>query len=137
MDESAVKKLEEENSAKPSFFLAVGWDRSVHIWVDERDDRETITLQRSLPKLQENGIPKESHADDIMSCCFDQRNNLIFTGGHDGTILGWHFETGFIKHYLHNQDDTCQGEDYIKESKSVDSLLIMKKRNILVSGTAD
>jgi len=72
-----------------------------------------------------------------MSCCFDVKTNLIFTGGHDGTLLAWHFETGFIKYYLHELDSTCVSESYIKDSKSVDCLLIMKQKKLLVSGTAD
>lgn len=62
---------------------------------------------------------------------------MIFTGGHDGTLLGWNFETRFIKTYMHEIDRTCVSEDYIRQSKSVDCLTIMEKQRILLSGTAD
>jgi hypothetical protein len=48
-----------------------------------------------------------------MSAIFDVENNLIITGGHDGTILAWHFETGFIKFYFHLLDPTCCSEKHI------------------------
>jgi WD40 repeat protein len=72
-----------------------------------------------------------------MSATYDVKTNLIFTGGHDGTVLAWHFETGFVKFHLHEMDKTCVSKDYIRESKSVDCLQIMKKQRILLSGSAD
>jgi hypothetical protein len=51
---------------------------------------------------------------------------LIFSGGHDGTLLGWNFETRSIKTHMHGIDDTCVSDNYIKESKSVDCITIMK-----------
>jgi len=60
-----------------------------------------------------------------MAATYDYENNLIFTGGHDGTILAWHFETGFIKFYLHQQDPTCTSDKHILHAKSVDTLYIM------------
>lgn len=38
---------------------------------------------------------------------------------------------------MHDIDKTCVSADYIKESKSVDCLVIMEKQRILLSGTAD
>lgn len=77
-----------------------------------------------------------------MSVVFDYKNNLIFTGGHDGSLLAWHFETGFIKHYLHECDPTMTSKNkdkfsYIKESKSIDCLLINAEHRLLISGSAD
>jgi hypothetical protein len=62
-----------------------------------------------------------------MSATYDIKSNLIFTGGHDGTILAWHFETGFIRTYLHSMDPTCTSNNHIVEAKSVDTLFIMKE----------
>mmetsp|Transcript_98809 Transcript_98809/g.135890 ORF Transcript_98809/g.135890 Transcript_98809/m.135890 type:complete len:146 (+) Transcript_98809:1960-2397(+) len=70
-----------------------------------------------------------------MSCV--HYGGLIFTGGHDGTLLAWNFETGFIKLYLHEYDPDCTSTNYIKESKSVDCLLILEKKNYLLSGSSD
>jgi len=36
-----------------------------------------------------------------MSAIYCLKNNLIYTGGHDGTLISWNFETGYIKYYLH------------------------------------
>ena len=41
------------------------------------------------------------HEHDIMSCTFDLKNMLIFTGGVDGTIIGWTYETKFARYYMH------------------------------------
>ena len=60
-----------------------------------------------------------------MSCVYDVSSNLIFTGGHDGSLLAWHFETGFSKYALHEKDKTCTHKDYVRKQKSVDSLIIL------------
>jgi WD40 repeat protein len=72
-----------------------------------------------------------------MSCVYDFKTNLIFTGGHDGEIRAWHFETGFSKYKLSDKDPTCVSADYVNDSKSVDNLVIMQKERILMSGTCD
>jgi len=72
-----------------------------------------------------------------MSAIYDVKLNLVFTGGHDGTLLAWHFETGFVKYYLHEMDETCCSKDYILKSKSVDTLALMSDKRILLSGSAD
>lgn len=72
-----------------------------------------------------------------MSCTFDIQTLLIFTGGVDGTIVGWNFETQFARHYMHEWDDTCCSQAYINESKSVDALIVMDHRRILISMSAD
>lgn len=85
-----------------------------------------------------------------MSICYDYERLILYTGGHDGTLFGWHFETSSIKYRLHEKDPTCLSKNEfeqidrmkaIKESKSVDCLEIMFNRidesHILMSGTAD
>lgn len=79
-----------------------------------------------------------------MSCCSYYKDNIqmIYTGGHDGTLISWSMETGSAKRYLHDKDSTClsSNKDHnqaIKESKSVDALLILERREKLLSMTAD
>lgn len=79
-----------------------------------------------------------------MSCCcsFRENDQMIYTGGHDGSLISWNMETGSAKRYLHDKDPTCLAQSSdpclaIKESKSVDALLILEKRNKLLSMTAD
>ena len=62
------------------------------------------------------------HMDDIMCVTYNRDNQLIYTGGHDGSLIAWNFETGYIKYYLHELDPTCMSKNgnYILESKSVD-----------------
>ena len=72
-----------------------------------------------------------------MSCTFDLKNLLIFTGGVDGALIGWNFDTKFARYYLHQWDETCMSENFIADSKSVDSLIIMKKERLLISMSAD
>lgn len=125
---------------RPSFFVAAGWDKRLKIWPDDRtSDEENVYCSRDLPNgyLANNTKNQLTHGDDIMSACYDSMNKLIFTGGHDGTILAWHFETGFIKYYLHQQDPTCTSDKHILDAKSVDSLHIMKNQSVLISATAD
>lgn len=95
--------FDHENEEKPAYFVAAGWDKRLRIWLDDRQsDEENVKVQRDLPnRYLANNATQKTHGDDIMSACYDYKNNLIFTGGHDGTILAWHFETGFIKFYLH------------------------------------
>jgi WD40 repeat protein len=122
-----------------SHFVAVGWDKRLRIWQDDRAcEDENIKASRDLPNRDlTTNTAQLAHGDDIMSSIYDIKNNLVFTGGHDGTLLAWHFETGFIKFYLHEMDSTCCSKNYIKEAKSVDTLAIMTKKSILLSGSAD
>ncbi len=124
---------DEDKLDKMAHFVAVGWDRRLHIWDDDRES-EAENVKEHAHK-SDPGI--DGHCDDIMSATYDVRTNLIFTGGHDGTLLAWHFETGFVKFHLHEMDKTCLSKDYIRESKSVDCLHIMHRQRILLSGCAD
>lgn len=72
-----------------------------------------------------------------MSAVYDFENKLVYTGGHDGTIFAWNRETATCKYQLHNADPTCTSKDYIRDSKSVDKLVILQKAQKLVSMTPD
>ena len=115
---------------KMPYFISVGWDKKIHVWADEKD--EVVASTKILPQNDQTG-----HKDDIMSAVFCNSNNLIYTGGHDGTLIAWNFETGYSKHYLHEKDETCTSKDYIKEGKSVDQLVILEERKKLLSMSAD
>lgn len=94
---------DEDKMEKMAHFVAVGWDRRLHIWDDDREsDAENVKEHQNK---SDPGI--DGHRDDIMSACYDVKTNLVFTGGHDGTLLGWHFETGFVKYHFHEIDKTC------------------------------
>jgi WD40 repeat protein len=67
---------------------------------------------------------------------------MIYTGGHDGTLISWSMDTGSAKRQLHEKDPTCLAKNKelnqaIKESKSVEALLILELRQVLLSMTAD
>ena len=58
---------------------------------------------------------------------------MIYTGGHDGSLISWSLETGSAKRQLHEKDPTCLSSNKdlnqaIKESKSVEALLILEVR---------
>jgi hypothetical protein len=57
-----------------------------------------------------------------MSAVYCLKNNLIYTGAHDGTLIAWNFETGYSKSQLDTHDPTCTSKTgtHIEESKSVD-----------------
>lgn len=61
-----------------------------------------------------------------MCVAYNRENQLIYTGAHDGSLIAWNFETGYIKFYLHEHDPTCQSKsgNYILESKSVDCVCL-------------
>ena len=74
-----------------------------------------------------------------MSCCFDVEKLLIFTGDHEGALIGWNFEGKFPKYFLHDWDNTapyCKSTN-LQDSKSIDCLVVMQKRRLLLSGSAD
>ena len=118
---------------KESQIVAVGWNKLLHIWDVEED--EDLTTKHIFPPKSKRG--KIGHQDDIMSAVYDVESNLIYTGGHDGTIFAWSLDTGSIKRSLHNFDPTCISKDFINESKSVDKLILMPAADKLLSMTAD
>jgi WD40 repeat protein len=122
---------EDEEQEDMSYIISVGWGRKIHIWADEKE--EEVETTKILPQ----GDQSMGHNDDIMSAVYCLKNNLIYTGGHDGTLLAWNFETGYMKYQLHEYDKSCTSHNYIKDSKSVDMLLILNERSKLLSMTAD
>lgn len=122
-----------EELLKIPHFIGVGWDRKVHIWADEKE--EVVDVTNTMP---EN--PASGHQEDIMSVIhYPSKNDLIYTGAHDGTIIAWSMETKTKKYTLHENDPTCTSKDYIRDGKSVDQFLILDQRKNpkLVSMTAD
>ena len=115
---------------KKSQIISAGWDRKINIWDDEKE--EEVEVNKTLPQEQQL-----AHKDDIMSAVYCHKNSMIYTGGHDGTIYVWNFETGYVKNTLHHLDDTCTDDEPIMKSKSVDAMLILEKRNKLLTMTAD
>lgn len=120
--------LLEDDKTKKSYIIGVGWDRKIHIWQDDKGQEEE-TL-RTLPQNNQ-----QAHNTDIMSCtCYYKDNvQMIYTGGHDGTLISWSMDTGSAKRYLHDKDPTClasskEPNQAIRESKSVDALLILELR---------
>ena len=101
--------------------------------------KRTVTGLSTI-RDKKSTIKKEMHTDDIMTCCYDYEIRILFTGGHDGTLYGWNFETGTIRYRLHDwdKDSKClPGANPIKAQKSVDCLKLMAERRVLLSGTAD
>jgi len=74
-----------------------------------------------------------------MSTVYYYKTHIVYTGGHDGSLIAWNFETGYRKHSLHEDDPTCTSEKYLEDGKSVDQLLILENRKNpkLVSMSAD
>lgn len=126
-------------------FVAVGWDKRIRIWRDNRFEKQEEDAGNDVVRVPRNkdwpqidpkaSTKKECHNTDIMSLCYDPKTLILFTGGHDGYLLGWHFDTSSIKYYLHSKDPSCvitnsKGEvDHmmgVKTSKSVDCMEIMQ-----------
>lgn len=135
----------DKTRVKNPSFLAVGWDKKLHLWLDpayredqgEEEDGDGISC-KDLPPA---GAPLV-HEHDIMSCTFDLKQLLIFTGGIDGTIIGWTYETKFPRYEMHKWDPTCQSDNHIRDSKSIDALIVMDeedpdRKRLLLSMSAD
>jgi WD40 repeat protein len=112
-----------------SYIFSVGWDKKIHVWADEKE--EEVETSRILPRDGHEG-----HRADIMSATYCLKNGMIYTGGHDGQIIAWNFETGYAKYKLHENDKTCVS-DNIMEGKSVDQLVILEIRDKLMSMSCD
>jgi len=66
------KDEEEEDQAKKnkdliSHFVAVGWDRKLHIWDDNRDNADEIVVEHHT----KSDKTQDGHHDDIMSAVYD------------------------------------------------------------------
>ena len=82
-----------------------------------------------------------------MSVIYDFKTKMLYTGAHDGTLFGWHYESSSIKYRLDEKDSsmfvlesdgvTIDQMASIKEQKSIDVLIIMENQRLLLSGTAD
>lgn len=118
-----------DSQLKMSYILSVGWDKKIHVWADEKE--EEVETNRILPRDGQEG-----HKADIMSAVYCLKNGMIYTGGHDGSIVAWNFETGYSKYKLHENDKTCTS-DNIMDGKSVDQLLILDVRDKLLSMSCD
>lgn len=159
----SISDPSQKTSLKTPYFLAVGWgltpssletastttsatdasgklkrrDRAypkLHIWPDPKGNDDESILCQDYP---DDSIPQ--HKTDIMSCCFDVEKLLIFTGDTEGALIGWNFEGKFPKYFLHDWDNTppyCKSSN-LQDSKSIDCLVVMKERRILLSGSAD
>jgi len=127
-------------------FLAVGWDKKLHIWGDPADEENGGDEEENWCSDWPSKNAPLIHKHDIMSCIFFLRLALVFTGGLDGTLIAWNLDTGFARYYLHDRDPTmmCKknpdgtpGNTFVEESKSIDQLVIMEEQEILVSMSAD
>ena len=122
-------------------FVTVGWDKNIHIWPDSKE--EVIEAMKVLPQ---DG--QQTHADDITQVCFAKKDNLLFTGAYDGSVIAWNYETGYMKSQLHELDPSMLALPDRLDLKSVECLIVLEKRarisddkefvqGFLLSGTAD
>jgi len=111
--------------------LAVGWNKHVYIYPDNKEDE---IFQSNILPQSDQGV---KHHDDIMSVVYSRKDNLVFTGSHEGRIIGWNFETKRAKFELHLEDDTCVSDSPALDAKSVDCMLVLETEGILLTGTAD
>lgn len=137
----------DKKKVKTAQFLAVGWDKKLHIWDDPADEenKDGEDEQNWCHDWPSKTSPPV-HKHDIMSCIFYLRLALVFTGSVDGTLVAWNLDTGFARYYLHERDasmmckrDTegMEGNTFVEESKSIDALIIMEQHDILVSMSGD
>jgi len=81
---------EVEDIERMSYVIAAGWDKKIYVWADEKE--EEVVTTKILPQGKQEG-----HDDDIMSAVYCLKNTMIYTGGTDGSIIAWNFETGYSK----------------------------------------
>jgi WD40 repeat protein len=80
---------------------------------------------------------QQGHTDDILSICFCRQYNYIITGGHEGKVIVWQFETGFMKHQLHTYDKSCLSDNPVKDGKCVENMIWLDNKKMLITSTAD
>ena len=105
-----------------SSVIAKSFDDFGVCWLDDKETGDEQILCTDYP---DDSI--SHHKTDIMSCCFDLKKFLIFTGDHEGALIGWNFDGKFPKYFLHEWDKTeptCKSSN-IQESKSIDNLVVM------------
>lgn len=66
-----------------------------------------------------------------------KQNNFIYAGTHSGELFAINAESRAIKARLHTEDKTMMSRDPIGNRKSVDLLLILEEKKMLISGSAD
>jgi len=126
------KKPEEK---KPDQIVAVGWDKRMYIWNDTKE--QEISTQVILPAEDSKD---EIFTDDCMSLTYRKmfkQNNYIYVGTHSGELFAINAESRTTKARLHEEDPSMRSRDPIANRKSVDILLILEHKRILVSGSAD
>jgi len=70
-----------------SFLMAVGWNRTVTLWPDYKDNPEPTV---------EAGMTMRGHQDDIL-CAAYHPPAVAVTGASDGNIMVWNVESGYLK----------------------------------------
>lgn len=90
----------ENNKQEFGNILAVGWNKHVFIYPDNKE--EEIFESNIMPQ-SDQGI---KHLDDIMTVVYSSKDNLVFTGSHEGRLIAWNFETKRAKFELHLEDET-------------------------------
>lgn len=123
---TAILYVGTDSPSKTKHIVTVGWDKHVYIWPDESEP--VVSWVKCLPKSGQRG-----HSDDILSVAYSPDDKLLITGGQDGNIIIWHFETGFPKAYLHEKDRTCLPDGITAYSKSVEALIYSNRHQLLFS----
>lgn len=60
---------------------------------------------------------------------------MIYTGGHDGSIIAWNFETGYFKYKLHDLDKTCTSDEFKRKERKIKRRETLE--NMIVKGKTD
>lgn len=93
---------DDSEGAEDAHCIGIGWDKKIYDWPLAQDDDDDDENKALFSKPQTQSSFGKGHKDDIMSCVYCRQNGLIYTGGHDGTLIAWSFETGSIKKTLHD-----------------------------------
>ncbi|KAH6585718.1 hypothetical protein BASA50_001053 [Batrachochytrium salamandrivorans] len=103
------------------FIIAVGWDRTISIFVDDPAHFEACPTR--VLNGRGSGVHK-GHEDDISAVAFCPPN-VLATSSVDGTIVIWNLESGHIKHSMKDPFLDLRS----KEERPVEKLIFVYQLN--------
>jgi len=122
------------SSTQQSTIVSSGWSRVAYVWADSKEDE--VEHSRIIPG--EDYIGDKKHGGDVTCMDYCVSQGLLVTGASDGTLLGWIYETGYLKYCFHENDASClstAGSGSV--DKSMEFISFIESENLMITGSAD
>ena len=96
---------------KTPYVVSVGWNKLVYVWADNKE--ESCEFLKKLP-LHKTTV----HNDDILCVAYSKKYNQLYTGGADGELVAWNFQTACVKASISLNDPTTSIKHNPQSSQS-------------------